>query len=324
MDNPIIAEATRGPLVESHHRGSHVICDQKGKVFASAGQFKAAVFPRSAIKAFQCLPVIESGAAERFGFTDEEIALCCSSHNGEPEHIKVAASMLKKCGAPEDAYECGPHWPGTEDALHAMVRAGENPRRIHNNCSGKHAGLIALAQHLGGSPAGYSRIDHPVQQAVAKAMGAICEVDLTKCEYGIDGCSLPTWAFPLHNMAIGFARLGAADHKAGQRMIAAVRRHPFMVAGTGRFDTKIMQAVPRLFIKVGAEGVFCGSIPHAGLGFALKCDDGGIRGAEVAVAAMLAKLDVWTDEERTAISSFTHSILRNWMKTEVGEVRAAF
>jgi L-asparaginase II len=324
MDNPIIAEATRGPLVESHHRGSHVICDQKGKVFASAGQFKAAVFPRSAIKAFQCLPVIESGAAERFGFTDEEIALCCSSHNGEPEHIKVAASMLKKCGAPEDAYECGPHWPGTEDALHAMVRAGENPRRIHNNCSGKHAGLIALAQHLGGSPAGYSRIDHPVQQAVAKAMGAICEVDLTKCEYGIDGCSLPTWAFPLHNMAIGFARLGAADHKAGQRMIAAVRRHPFMVAGTGRFDTKIMQAVPRLFIKVGAEGVFCGSIPHAGLGFALKCDDGGIRGAEVAVAAMLAKLDVWTDEERAAISSFTHSILRNWMKTEVGEVRAAF
>jgi L-asparaginase II len=324
MDNPIIAEATRGSLTESLHRGSYVVCNAEGTVVANAGDIDVPVFPRSAIKAFQCLPVIESGAADRFNFIEEEIALCCSSHNSEPEHIRVAASMLKKCGAPEDAYECGPHWPGTEDALHAMVRAGETPRRIHNNCSGKHAGQIALALHLGVSPAGYSRIDHPAQQAVAKAMGSICDVDLNKCEHGTDGCSLPTWAFPLLNMAMGFARLGAVDHKAGQRMIAAVRRHPFMVAGTGRFDTKIMQAVPRLFIKVGAEGVFCGSVPHAGLGFALKCDDGGIRGAEVAIAAILARLAVWTDEERTAISNFTHSVLRNWMKTEVGEVRAAF
>jgi L-asparaginase II len=323
-ENPIIAEATRGSLTESLHRGSFVVCDQQGKVVTSAGQFDLPVFPRSAIKAFQCLPVIESGAADRFGFTDEEIALCCSSHNSEPEHIRVAASMLKKCGASENAFECGSHWPGTEDALHAMIQAGEKPRRIHNNCSGKHAGMIALAVHLGVSPAGYSRIDHPVQLAVAKAMGSICDVDLGKCEYGIDGCSLPTWAFPLRNMALGFARLGAEDHKAGRHLIAAVRKHPFMVAGTGRFDTKIMQAVPRLFIKVGAEGVFCGSIPHTGHGFALKCDDGGTRGAEVAVAALLAKLDVWTGEELKAISTFTHTILHNWMKTEVGEVRAAF
>jgi L-asparaginase II len=323
-ENPIIAEATRGSLTESLHRGSFVVCDRQGKVVNSAGQFDLPVFPRSAIKAFQCLPVIESGAAGRFGFTDEEIALCCSSHNSELEHISVAASMLRKCGASENAYECGPHWPGTEDALHAMVHAGEKPRRIHNNCSGKHAGMIALAIHLGVPPAGYSGIDHPVQQAVARAMGSICDVDLAKCQYGIDGCSLPTWAFPLRNMALGFARLGALDHKAGQRIIVAVRNNPFMVAGSGRFDTKIMQAVPRLFIKVGAEGVFCGSIPHAGLGFALKCDDGGIRGAEVAVAALLVKLDVWTGEERKAISAFTHTILRNWMKTEVGEVRAAF
>lgn len=323
-ENPIIAEATRGSLTESLHRGSFVVCDQHGKVVTSAGQFDVPVFPRSAIKAFQCLPVIESGAADRFGFTDEEIALCCSSHNGEPKHIRAAASMLKKCGVPEDAYECGPHWPGTEDALHAMVRNGEKPRRIHNNCSGKHAGMIALAVHLGVLPTGYSNIDHPVQKAVAKAMGSICDVDLAKCEYGIDGCSLPTWAFPLRNMALGFARLGAEGHGAGRRIIAAVRKYPFMVAGTGRFDTKVMQAVPRLFIKVGAEGVFCGSIPHAGLGFALKCDDGGIRGAEVAVAAVLAKLDVWTDEERKVIATFAHSPLRNWMKTEVGEVRAAF
>jgi L-asparaginase II len=323
-ENPIIAVATRGPLAESRHRGSYVVCDSRGGIVASVGSFSTPVFPRSAIKAFQCLPVIESGAADRFGFIDEEIALCCSSHNGEPEHIRVAASMLAKCRAPESAYECGAHWPGAETAHHAMVRAGERPRPIHNNCSGKHAGLIALAVHLGVPISGYSSIVHPVQLAIAEAMGRICDINLRECAHAIDGCSIPTWAFPLHSMALGFARLGANGHKAGQRIIAAVRNHPFLVAGTGKFDTKIMTAVPRLFIKVGAEGVFCGTIPHAGLGFALKCDDGAGRGAEVAIAALLSKLDVWQPDERRELENFTHAVLRNWLKTEVGEVRAAF
>lgn len=322
--NPIIAEATRGPLTESRHRGSYVISDRNGSITASAGQIDSPVFPRSAIKAFQCLPLLESGAAARFGFTDEEVALCCSSHESEPEHIRVAASMLAKCGVSESAYECGPHWPGTEEALHAMVLAGEKPRAIHNNCSGKHAGMIALAVHLGVSPSGYSSPQHPVQRAVSRAMGEICGIDLDRCDFGIDGCSLPTWAFPLRNMALGFARLSAADHQAGRRIFSAVRQHPFMIGGTGRFDTKVMQAVPRLFIKVGAEGVFCGAIPHAGLGFALKCDDGAIRGAEVAIASLIASLDVWTPEEKVALQSFSHAIVHNWMKKEVGELRAAF
>ena len=323
-DNPVIAEVTRGPLVESTHRGSYAVCNSNGAIVAASGSIDVPVFPRSAIKAFQCLPVIESGAADRFGFTEEEIALCCSSHNGEPEHVRVSASMLAKCGAPESAYECGAHWPGTEQALHDMVRAGEKPRAIHNNCSGKHAGMIALARHLGVSPAGYTQIAHPVQQAIMKSMGDICDVEVSRCAHGIDGCSVPTWAYPLRNMALGFARLGSAGHVAGSRIIKSVGAHPFMVAGTGRFDTRIMQAVPRLFIKVGAEGVFCGCIPHAGLGFALKCDDGAGRGAEVAIAGVLANLDVWTPAETETIRSFAHHTLKNWMKTEVGEARAAF
>jgi L-asparaginase II len=322
--NPVIAEVTRGGHVESQHRGSYVVCDSHGAILASAGSYEEPVFPRSAIKAFQCLPVIESGAADRFGFTDEEIALCCSSHNSEPEHVRVAASMLLKCGAPESAYECGAHWPGTDDARHDMVRKGEAPRPIHNNCSGKHAGMIALARHLGVAPSGYTQISHPVQKAIARAMGGICDVNLADCAVGIDGCSVPTWAFPLRNMALGFAKLGAGDHVAGNRIINAVRRNPFMIAGSGRFDTKVMQAVPRLFIKVGAEGVFCGSISHAGLGFAVKIDDGATRGAEVAAAAVLTTLDVWSAQEVETLRGFTRAALFNWMKTEVGESRAAF
>jgi L-asparaginase II len=322
--NPILANIIRGSIVESAHRGAYVVVNAKGLVAAEQGDIDRPIFPRSAIKAFQCLPVIESGAADQFGLTGEEIALCCSSHNGEAEHLRVAASILNKSGANEADYECGSHWPERADDKAALTKSNELPRSIHNNCSGKHAGMIALAKHLSVPVRGYTDQSHPVQKAIAKAMGAICDVDLDQCSVGIDGCSVPTWALPLRNTALGFACLASPSHTAGQRIITSVRAHPFMVAGTGRFDTKIMQAIPRLFIKVGAEGVFCGTIPHAQFGFALKIDDGGTRGAEVAVAAMLSKIDVWTMEERAILETFTHSILKNWMKKEVGEAKAAF
>jgi L-asparaginase II len=206
--------------------------------------------------------------------------------------------------------------------MRALVRNGDAASAIHNNCSGKHAGMLALARHMGFDTNGYVKPDHPVQITIAKAYGAICGVDLAKAPMGIDGCSVPAWALPLNNVATGFAKLIAMPE--GQRITAAVRAHPFMVAGSTRFDTKIMEAVPRLFIKIGAEGVFCGCIPHAGLGFALKCDDGAFRGAEVAVAEVLAKLKVWTTEERAALSSFASRPMKNWRKLEVGVERASF
>jgi L-asparaginase II len=318
--NPILAHVTRGPIVESSHRGAYAVVDRAENVVASEGDIAHPVFPRSAIKAFQCLPLIESGAATRFGLTPEEIALCCSSHNGEPDHVRVAASILHKCGVKEETFECGGHWPERMDDRTVLIKRGEGPRSIHNNCSGKHAGMIALATHLGIDPSGYVEAAHPVQQSIVAVINRHCDVDVAKAPVGIDGCSVPTWALPLQNTALGFARLIAS----GKNIIEAVRAHPFMVAGTGRFDTKIMQAVPRLFIKVGAEGVFCGCIPHASLGFALKIDDGGTRGAEVAIARVLSELDVWTTEEREALKSFTHTTLKNWMKKEVGETQAAF
>jgi L-asparaginase II len=328
MLNPIIAEVTRGGIVESRHTGSFAVVDFKGKVIAFAGDIELPVFPRSAIKAFQCLPLIESGGADEYGFTPEEIALCCASHNGEPDHVRVASSMLKKAGIEEAAYECGSHWPSEKKTLHAMIRAGEEPRDIHNNCSGKHSGMLALAQKLSAPLAGYTLIDHPVQRTIAKTLSEICDVDADTLPCGIDGCSVPTWAIPLRNMALGFARLvsgeglSAKRKDAARRIIEAAREHPFMVAGTGRFCTKLMQAVPRAFVKTGAEGVFCGGVPHAGLGIALKCDDGASRASEATMASILASLDVWTEEEKAALATFAHSDLKNWRKIEVGEIHA--
>ena len=171
MINPVIAEVTRGGIVESRHRGAFAVVDATGHVVAAEGAIAAAVYPRSGIKAFQCLPVIESGAADRFGFTDEEIALCCASHNGEAEHLRVARSILAKSGNAEALYECGAHWPYHEETRLALIRHGGDCLQVHNNCSGKHAGMLALARQLNADPHGYSTPGHPVQRMIAGTIG---------------------------------------------------------------------------------------------------------------------------------------------------------
>jgi L-asparaginase II len=326
--NPVIAEVTRGGVVESRHTGAYAVVDAAGKIVAAAGDTERAVFPRSAVKAFQCLPMIESGAADRFGFTDEELALACASHAGEAAHVSVAASMLVKVGMSETQYECGAHWPTDFSAQRDLVRHAQEPSAIHNNCSGKHAGMLALARQIEAPAQGYTRLDHPVQRAVARTMSELCDVDIDAQPHGIDGCSVPTWAVPLRNLALGFARFGSGatlseSRKAAcRRIVEAVRAHPFMVAGTNRFCTRLMQAVPRAFIKTGAEGVFCGAVPHAGLGIALKCDDGATRASESAMAALMASLPVWTEAERKGLTTFGATDLSNWRRIHVGDVHA--
>lgn len=322
MINPVIAEVTRGGIIESRHRGAFCVVDQTGHVISAEGGIAQPVFPRSAIKAFQCQAVLESGAADRFGFTDEEIALACASHQGEPDHVRVARSMLAKAGNDEHLYECGAHWPNDEHAHHAAVRDGTGCLAVHNNCSGKHAAMLALARQLGVDPAGYVKREHPVQRAVAAVLGKLCDCDPDQLACGIDGCSVPTWAIPIRALALGFARFCGPENVTGHRIIAAVRAHPFMVAGTGSFDTGLMTELPRVFVKTGAEGVYCGCVPHAGLGIALKCDDGAGRAAEVAMASVLESLDVWTAEEKAILHRFRHHELRNRRDLVIGEVRA--
>ncbi len=328
MTDPVLVEVTRGGIVESVHAGAYAVVGPGGELIASAGDIDRPVFPRSAIKALQCLPAVEAGVVETYGMVDEEIALACASHNGEPDHVRVARSGLAKAGLSEQVYECGAHWPFPGEVMRAMVAAGEEAGPVHNNCSGKHAFMLALALKLGVDPRGYIKRDHPVQQTIEKLIGEMCDYDLTDTPCGIDGCSVPTWAIPLRNTALGFQRLGSGESlsetraEAGRRIIAAVRAHPFMVAGTRRFCTDLMTAVPRAFVKTGAEGVFCATIAHADLGIALKCDDGAGRAAEAALAAVMARLDCWTDDERKKLQAMSTVTVRNWNGFETGEVRA--
>ena len=322
MANPVIAEVTRGGIVESRHTGAYAVMGLDGKLIASAGDIDQPVFPRSAIKAFQCLPVIESGAASRFGFTGEEVALACASHGGEAGHVNAARSMLEKAGNSEDHFECGAHWPLVSRARDELVRQGLVPRAIHNNCSGKHAGMLALARQLGAEPSGYASPAHPVQRAIAKTIGKICDCDPGDAPCGVDGCSVPTWAMPLRNLALGFARFTAPENTAARHIIEAVRAHPFMVAGTGRFDTIVMGEVPEVFIKTGAEGVYCGCVPETGIGIALKCDDGAKRAASALMALLLAHHGSLPEPSRQTLMKHTRGEMRNWRKIHVGDIRA--
>lgn len=328
--NPLTVEVTRNGVVESRHRGSAAIVDIAGKVQASWGDIKRPTYPRSAIKAIQALPLVETGAAAEYDFTDAEIALACASHNGEQGHSGGAASMLAKLGLGEGDLECGAHWPYREADTHRMAREGEEPTQLHNNCSGKHSGMLAVAKKLGVPTKGYIDPTHPVQQRIIGAMEQMCGIDLTGVQPGIDGCSAPNWPIPLENLAYGFARLAdpkdlpEARAEAAEKIKAAVFAHPFMVAGTGRFCTEVMEILSgRAFIKTGAEGVFCAALPEYGLGVALKCDDGATRGAETMMAALLRQIGVVEDGDLEAMGPWLNPSLRNRKDRIVGDIRPA-
>jgi L-asparaginase II len=330
MNNPVLVEILRGAVVESRHRGAAVVMDAEGRTVLAFGDVARPVFPRSAVKAFQALPLIESGAADRYGLTEAEIALAVSSHSGQPGHAETAAGVLAKAGRDEGCLECGWHWPLNEEAGRDLARAGRTPSALHNNCSGKHAGFVCLACHLGEDPAGYVRPDHRVQREVKAAMEEITGVAHDEEAAGVDGCSIPTYAIPLTAMATGFARLAtgvglSADRAAAAaRIRAAAAAHPWNVAGEGRFDTVLMSAFGRrIFSKTGAEGVYCAALPDEGLGVALKADDGGTRASETMLAGILARVMTLSDEERTRLEPHTHRVLKNWRGIEVGTVRAA-
>jgi L-asparaginase II len=317
-------------LVESRHRGSVSVVDADGATVLSLGDVDRRVFPRSAVKALQALPLVERGIADKYGLTDEEIALACASHSGEPEHVRVAQSMLTKAGRDVTCLECGTHWPMGEAANRALAAQGGQLSALHNNCSGKHAGFICLACGLGENPKGYVLADHPVQRAVREALEDITGACHTQEKSGIDGCSIPTYAIPLPSLAFGFAKFGTGAGLSGEgkaaaeRIRRAVAQHPFMVAGTGRFDTKLMEILrERAFVKVGAEGVYCATFPELGLGIALKVEDGHSRAAEAMMAGLVLRFLPLSYEERVVVEALAQPVLKNWNGIEVGRIRLA-
>ncbi|WP_295808916.1 asparaginase [uncultured Nitratireductor sp.] len=327
MGNPVLVEVLRGNVVESRHRGAIAVFDADGGQVMGIGDIDRPVFPRSAVKAIQALPFVESGAVDAFGFGNREIALACASHSGERQHAALATAMLERAGLDVTALECGAHWAFQEDVLIEQARSLSAPTAAHNNCSGKHAGFLCTCAHLGHDPRGYAALGHPAQDVVKAAMedvtGAAHESDLC----GTDGCSIPTYAVPLRALAQGFARMatgtGLAQERAeaARRIFAACMAEPFYVAGTARSDTRMMEAGEgRIFTKTGAEGVFCAAIPEKGIGIALKCDDGATRAAEVMVAQVLAQL-LEGDTLAETLNEMARPVLTSRRGFEVGALR---
>jgi L-asparaginase II len=294
MANPILVEVTRGPLVESVHRGAIAIADAGGALRFALGDVETPIYPRSSLKPVQALPLVESGAADAFGLGDEEIALTCASHSGEPMHTTRVAAWLKKIGCSERDLACGAHPPRHEPTWEAMIRAGERPSRLHNNCSGKHAGFLTVARYWGIATEGYERIDHPVQQTVASALSELSGAN--DLPWGVDGCAAPNFALPLSAFARALAKVAdpsslvSPRKESASRIVNAMMAHPELVAGTGRACAILMRACKGVAVKTGAEGFYAAMIPSRGLGIALKIDDGAGRAAETTIAVLLDRL----------------------------------
>jgi len=335
--NPVLVNVMRGGAVESTHCGAVAVLDAEGALVASLGDIDRPIFPRSAVKVLQALPLVASGAADRLGLSDTELALACASHNGEGVHAQTAAAMLAKAGLDAGALECGAHWPYLETAARALAAQGLAPTALNNNCSGKHAGFLCLACALHGGVdlrryvKGYVTPEHPVMREVTAALQATTGYDLASAPRGTDGCSIPTYAVPLRHLARAFARIGSGvglsdgHARAAKRLRAAVAKAPFMVAGTDRFDTRVMERLgERVFCKVGAEGVFCAALPERGLGVAIKIDDGNnARACEVVMAAVIEAFVALDDEQATLMRSLSDVRLSNWNGIEVGRLTAA-
>lgn len=328
--NPVLVEVTRGTMVESRHRGAAAIVSAEGEVVGRWGDIEPPIYARSAIKPLQAIPLVESGAADHFGLGDAEIALACASHNGEPRHVATVAAWLERIGLTPADLECGIHPPYHDSSAAALQRAGEAPSPLHNNCSGKHAGFLATAVFRKERPRGYVRLDHPVQQRILGLMEQLCGLDLGAAPKGIDGCGIPVIGLPLGNLALGMARMAkpATLPKPRIAAIARIRRamaaEPFMVAGSGRFCTRVMTALgDRALVKTGAEGVFTAILPRQGLGVAVKVADGATRAAEVAMAALLRHLGVLDPDRHPELADLLVQPIRNRAGAQVGEVRPA-
>lgn len=334
-----LVEVKRGGITESRHRGHIVAVEPDGTIAAHLGAPETVTYLRSSAKPHQAIPLVASGAADRFGFTENEIALACASHSGEPIHTEVAASMLRKIGLNPEALKCGVHEPFSPEVARRLRETGEQPNVLQNNCSGKHAGMLALALHLGAPTETYDEPSNPVQLAIGKTVAEFAEIPIEDIAVGVDGCGVPVFGITVKAMALMYARLVAPlanfaepTRNACARIVAAMTAHPELIGGTSdRLDTEMMRAAKgRLISKVGAEGVYtvgilpCEDWPR-GLGLALKIEDGDDhRARPTVVIESLRQLGILADESLEAVSRYAFFPVRNRRGDVVGEVTAEF
>jgi L-asparaginase II len=326
----ILAHVVRGNTVESIHRGHYIVIDGEGRTIAAAGDPSTVTFFRSACKPHQSIPLITSGAADAFGFTEDEIAMACASHSGETMHVEIVRRMLEKIGMSESDLKCGTHFPFSEAESRRMQRAGETPTPLQNNCSGKHVGMLALAKHIGAETRCYETLDHRVQRRMLRAIAEFTEVPAETIAIGTDGCAAPNFAVPVSAMARSFINLIMPDRfhpviRAGSaRVVSSMLHYPELIGGTERFDTKLMRALPnKLISKVGAEGVWCcGVLPSdrwpTGLAIALKIEDGDdLYSRSVVAIDLLRQLGVLAQDALTDLSPMP---IKNRRGDKVGEI----
>lgn len=337
MHTEVVARVIRGETVESVHRGSVVVLDGGGNRRVEIGDPEIVTFTRSAAKAFQAMPFVSSGAADAFKFSEKEIALACASHSGEHFHTELASEMLGKAGFTEKDLGCGAHPPFDEKSANEMIRSGREPLQLHNNCSGKHAAMLAFAKHIGADPATYLSPENRVQKIIVETVSLFSGVPVERIRMGIDGCSAPNFAMPLSAMALAYLRLinpprdfPSDVRDAARRIVAAKTSFPEYVGGSYRLDTKVMRALPgRIVCKVGAEGVWlAGVLPcrewPEGLSLAIKIEDGNDDRARPAVAVdLLRKLGVMTPGAEESLGEFSPMLLKNRRDTLVGRVESA-
>ena len=331
---PILARVRRGAYAESEHRGHAAIVDESGRLVGSRGDPSLPTFLRSAAKPFQTLPLLEAGGADEFRLTPRDIALICASHGGEPRHVLAARRLLDRGGFSQRDLVCGPHLPIHPPSARALLARGERPTRLHNNCSGKHAGLLLACRLLGLSPKGYWRGDHPLQLAIRRRVSELASFPEARMDEAVDGCGLVVYRIPLAALALAYARLvsrAIAGESAGQagaraRIVAAMWAAPGMVAGTGFFTTELLRAGSGRWIgKEGAEGVYAVGVRGSGgggaaSGVALKIEDGSARSRPAVTLAILREMGWMPASARRKLSAFAAPAVVNAAGATVGSI----
>jgi L-asparaginase II len=327
MENPILVEIYRAGVIESFHRGVVCVVNEEGKIIFELGNSKQICFPRSAMKFVQVLPLIELGGIERFSFTKEEIAIMCGSHNAEPRHLEMVRSILKKIGLDESHLGCGPQYPTDKKSANLLVQTETKPAAIHNNCSGKHAGMLALCILLGVSTNDYLNPNHPIQKLILEFVSEMYEYPLEEMVCALDGCTAPIYSIPVYNQAICFKNLvdpklfSVKRGEACSILIDAISEFPYMVAGSKRYCSDMMNICsPEIIGKTGAEGVFCLGFTKQKLGVCIKIDDGKMLPQYNVAQALIEASGLFTKEEMKPLHKYAEDELKNFNNLVTGTI----
>lgn len=328
--NPILVEVYRGGLLESFHRGVVCVVNEQNEIIFSLGDTEQLCYPRSAMKLLQVIPLIVNGGVEKFNFTLEEIAVMCGSHNAESEHLRVVNSILQKIGLSPDNLNCGVQYPSSKKDANALIKADVKPHHIHNNCSGKHAGMLATCVLMNWPTEDYINPNHPLQKAIREICSLMYEYPEQKMITALDGCSAPIFSVPVKNQAIAYKNLVSNNHlpdvvkEACEVVVKAVSAYPFMVAGSKRYCTDMMQVTaPQIIGKTGAEGIFCMTFTEQKLGVCIKIDDGKMLPQYNVAQALINASGLFNEDELAPLQHHLQAPITNFNKLTTGEIKVS-